>query len=172
VVTSFVFIFRSGALAFQEVGVALVGSNRANERPVARVGSALAGLSAVGLLVVLFTPLGWVWFRDVAGLSPELARFALWPARILAFVPALDYLLSFQRSMLVLARRTRIITAATAVEGTMIFIVLFAGVRQFGLVGAVAAATAILLGRLGGNLFLLLPHAAAARAAPEGDDKA
>lgn len=170
VVTSFVFIFRSGALAFQEVGVALVGSNRANEKPVARVGSALAGVSAVGLLLVLFTPLGWVWFRDISGLSPELARFALWPARVLAFVPALDYLLSFQRSMLVLARRTRIITAATAVEGTTIFVALFAGVRQFGMVGALAATAAILLGRLGGNLFLLLPHAAAARGVP--DDRA
>lgn len=163
VVTSFVFIFRSGALAFQEVGVALVGGDRCNERPVARVGTALAAVSAVGLLLVLFTPLGLVWFRDVSGLSPELAAFALWPARVLALVPALDYLLSFQRSMLVLARRTRIITAATAVEGIAIFVALVAGVRGFGLVGALAATAAILLGRLAGNLFLLLPHAAAAR---------
>lgn len=172
VVTSFVFIFRSGALAYQEVGVALVGSDRANERPVARVGAALAGLSAVGLLLVLFTPLGIVWFRDVSGLSPDLAAFALWPARLLALVPALDYLLAFQRSMLVLARRTRIITAATAVEGTAIFAVLLGGVRGFGMVGALAAAAAILFGRLAGNLFLLLPHAAAARAANDPDSAA
>jgi hypothetical protein len=163
VVTAFAFIFRSGALAFQEVGVALVGSDRRNERGVARVGTALAGVSAAAILAVLFSPLGLVWFRDVSGLSPELARFALWPARLLAFVPALDYLLSFQRSMLVLARRTRVITVATAVEGTAIVITLLVGVRFLGLVGALVAAGAILLGRLAGNLFLLLPQASARR---------
>ena len=163
VVTSFVFIFRSGALAYQEVGVALVGSDRANERPVARLGSVLAGVSAAGLLVVLFSPLGIAWFRDVAGLSPSLAEFSLWPARVLALVPALDYLLSFQRSMLVLARRTGVITAATAVEGAAIFAVLYAAVGPLHVVGALAATAAILAGRLAGNLFLLLPHARSAR---------
>lgn len=163
VVLGFAFIFRSGALAYQEVGVALVGSDRANERPVARVGTGLAGISALTLLLILFSPLGRVWFEDVSGLSPELAGFALWPARILALVPALDYLLTFQRSMLVLARRTSVITAATAVEGTAIFVALLAGVQWLGLVGAVAATSAILLGRAAGNLFLLLPAAAARR---------
>lgn len=162
VVTGFVFIFRSGALAYQEVGVALVGSDRTNSHPVARVATALAGVSAAGLLLVLFTPLGRLWFEDVAGLSPDLARFALWPARVLAILPALDYLLSFQRAMLVLARRTRVITAATLVEATAIFVVLLVGVRVLGLVGALAATAAILLGRAAGNLFLLLPRTSAA----------
>jgi hypothetical protein len=160
VVLGFAFMFRSGALAFQEVGVALVGSDRANERRVARVGTVLAAVSAALLLLVLFSPLGYVWFEDVSGLSPELARFALWPARILALVPALDYLLTFQRSMLVLARRTGVITAATAVEGGAIFLVLLATVQWMGLVGAVAATLAILLGRAAGNVFLLASAAA------------
>jgi hypothetical protein len=159
VVTSFVFIFRSGALAYQEVGVALVGGNQANRRPIARVAAGLAGLSAVALLVALFSPLGSIWLEDVAGLSPALAAFALWPARVLALLPALDYLLSFQRSLLVLSRRTARITAATAVEAAGIFATLVLGVRTFGLVGALAATVAMLVGRLAGNLFLLLPHA-------------
>jgi hypothetical protein len=157
VVASFVFIFRSGALAYQEVGVALVGADGANGRPIARVAAGLAAASALALLVVVFSPLASIWLEDLAGLPPDLARFALWPARVLALLPALDYLLGYQRALLVLARRTRRITAATAVEASVIFAALVIGVRGFGLVGALAAAGAMLAGRLAGNLFLLLP---------------
>ena len=157
VVSGFLFMFRSGALAYQEVGVALVGAERENERQILRVATALAGASVALLAVVLFTPLAIVWFQRVAGLAPDLARFALWPARVLAVVPALDYLLALQRAMLVLARRTRVITAATAVEATAIVLVLGFTVTRLGLVGALAASLALLAGRTAGNLFLLTP---------------
>jgi hypothetical protein len=157
VVTGFVFIFRSGALAYQEVGVALIGTGGTNGKPIARVATALAAASAVALAIVLFSPLASIWLETVSGLSRPLARFALWPARVLALLPALDYLLSYQRALLVLARRTRRITAATAVEATAILVVLVLGVRALGLVGALAASAAMLLGRAAGNAFLLLP---------------
>jgi hypothetical protein len=54
----------------------------------------------------------------------------------------------------VLARRTRVITAATAIESVAIAAVLFTAVGLLDLVGATAAAAAILAGRLCGNLFL------------------
>lgn len=157
VVTGFVFIFRSGAIAYQEVAVALAGGGRHRERAIARVAFQLAGATVLTLGVVLFTPLGPAWFIRVSGLSPELARFALWPARALAAVPALDYVLSLQRGMLVLARKTRVITAATAAEATTIALVLVVGVAGLGAVGATAAAAAILLGRVCGNLALFAP---------------
>ncbi len=62
-----------------------------------------------------------------------------------------------QRARLVLARQTRIITAATAVEATVIAVVLTIGIGSMNLVGAVVAAGAILAGRLCGNLFLVTP---------------
>ncbi|HSK10590.1 MAG TPA: hypothetical protein VK911_13505 [Vicinamibacterales bacterium] len=157
VVGGLVFVFRSGALAYQEVGVALAGPDRENTPQILRVAVALAGVSALMLAGVLFTPLGMVWFERVAGLPPELARFALWPARLLAIVPALDYLLSLQRALLVLARRTQLITTATAVEATVIVIVLGLAVARLDLVGALAASLALLAGRTAGNLFLLTP---------------
>lgn len=155
VVSGLLFMFRSGALAYQEVGVALGGAGREHERQVFRVAVLLAGVSVVLLAVVLFTPLAVVWFERVAGLAPALAEFALWPARVLAIVPALDYLLALQRALLVLARRTRIITAATAVEATVIVLVLWLTVTRLNLVGALAAALGLLIGRTAGNLFLL-----------------
>jgi hypothetical protein len=169
VVMGLVFIFRSGAIAYQEVAVALARGDRRREAPIARVALGLAGASALALGGVLFTPLGPAWFTRVAGLSPQLAAFALWPARLLALVPALDYLLGLQRARLVLARRTRVITAATAVEAASIGVVLAAGIGPLGLVGATAAGAAILAGRLGGNLYLVARARAHRRAASDGE---
>jgi hypothetical protein len=155
VVTGFVFIFRSGAIAYQEVGVALTGANREHEGPVGRVALGLASVSTAAIGLVLFTPLGPAWFERVSGLSPQLSAFALWPARVLTIVPALDYLLSVQRALLVLARRTRVISVATAAEAATILIVLAGGIAGLDMVGAIVASAAIALGRLAGNLFLL-----------------
>jgi hypothetical protein len=155
VVTGFVFMFRSGAIAYQEVAVALAGRDPRREARIARVAFELAGVSVLALGGVLFTPLGFAWFTTVSGLPPSLAAFAIWPARVLALVPALDYVLGLQRAMLVLARQTRIITAATAVEALAIAAVLTAGVGLLDMVGATAAAAAVLAGRLSGNLFLV-----------------
>jgi hypothetical protein len=154
VVMGLVFIFRSGAIAYQEVAVALSGVDRRRESTIARVALGLA--AAAGLLLggFLFTPLGELWFTRVAGLSPQLTAFALWPARVMALVPALDYLLSLRRALFVLARRTRVITAATAVEVMVIGAVLAAGIGPLDLVGVTAAAAAILAGRVAGNLYL------------------
>jgi hypothetical protein len=154
VVIGLVFIFRSGAIAYQEVAVALSGADRRREGTIARVAVGLAVASAVALGGVLFTPLGHLWFTRVAGLSPQLAAFAIWPARLLALVPALDYMLGLQRALLVLARQTRVITAATAVEAVTIGVVIAAGIGVLDVVGATAAAAAILTGRLGGNVYL------------------
>ena len=70
-------------------------------------------------------------------------------------MPALDYLLALQRALLVIERRTRLITAATAVEATVIVLVLWLTVTRLSLVGALAAALGLLAGRTAGNVFLM-----------------
>jgi progressive ankylosis protein len=155
VVTGFAFIFRSGALAYQEVAVALTGGDPERERTIGRVAVWLAGASALTLGLVLFTPLAHVWFVTVSGLPPELGRFAMVPARVTALIPALDYLLSLQRALFVLARRTRVITAATAVEMAAILVAVPTGILCLDMVGATAATTALLVGRVGSNACLL-----------------
>ncbi len=155
VVTGFVFIFRSGAIAYQEVAVALSGDDPQRERRIARVAMQLAGLSAFALGGILFTPLGRVYFVAVSGLTTGLAAFAAWPARLLALLPALDYVLSLQRARFVLMKRTRIITAGTIVEAAAIVVALAVGIGILDLVGAAAAAAAILLGRVCGNTVLI-----------------
>jgi progressive ankylosis protein len=155
VIMGLTFIFRSGAIAYQEVAVALTGPGREHERTIARMAVVLGAAAAFCLGAIAFTPLAGVWFGRISGLPPELAELALWPTRLLVFVPALDYLLTFQRSRFILARRTRVITFATAVEVIVLSIVLSVGVYGIGAVGALAASAAFLVGRLAGSLFLL-----------------
>jgi hypothetical protein len=168
VVMGLVFIFRSGAIAYQEVAVALSGGDRGREARIARVALGLACASALALGGFSFTPAGHAWFTRVAGLSPELAAFAIWPAQLLALVPALDYTLALQRARLVLARRTRVITAATAIEAATIAVVLAAGIGRLDWVGITAAGAAILAGRLAGNVYLYARSSASVVAPPTG----
>ena len=155
VVQTLVFMFRSGGVAFQEVGVALSGRHHEHEREVGRTSLMLASVATLALGVMLFTPLAHVWFRDVSGLSPELADFALTPARLLVFLPAMEYWLSFQRSRFILNGVTRAITIATALEVGGIALALFICITRFGMIGVVAGSVALVVGRLASNLFLL-----------------
>jgi hypothetical protein len=124
----------------------------------------LAAAATAALALMLFTPLEEVWLRQVSGLSPELAGFALTPMRLLLLLPAMEYWLSFQRSRFILNGQTRVITAATACEVAGIALVLYLGIGPFGMVGAVAGSIAQILGRLAANVFLLGAARSTARA--------
>jgi hypothetical protein len=153
VINAFVFLFRSGAFAYQEVGVALAGVRREHAAEVRRVSHLLGGAASALMAIVALTPLADVWFATISGLTPEMTAFAVTPVRILLLMPALEYLLQTQRAFLILARRTRVVTIGTGVEAAGISLVLVLCVAGLDLVGAVAATTAITAGRLGANLF-------------------
>lgn len=157
VVVSLVFLFRSMGLSFQEVSIALIGKRHEHFRPLARFALVL-GIGASGAMaLVAFTPLSRFWFEIVSGLTPELAAFAILPTAILVPIPFMSVLLSFQRSLLVVGRRTRPITLATALEvGGIALLFPLLGWRM-GMVGVTAAAVAILLGRVAANTFLMSP---------------
>jgi hypothetical protein len=155
VVQSLVFLFRSGGVAFQEVGVALMGRGGEHRREVAFALRFLASAATIALAVMLFTPLADVWFQRVSGLPPELSRFALLPARLLVLLPATEYWLSYQRSRFILNGQTRVVTLATAVEVMGLGLLLFACIGWLGMVGAVAGSVAQISGRIASNLFLV-----------------
>ncbi len=155
VVNSLVFIFRSPGLSYQEAAITMLGRNPDNFPPL-RNFAVLLGLGAtIGLALIAWTPLSDIWLRSVSGLSTELAAFALTPIRILTLMPMLSVLLSFQRSLLVSRRHTGPITWASVIEVVGILTVLFVTIRLGGWVGAAAAATAFMTGRLMSNLFLV-----------------
>lgn len=155
VVQALGFVFRSTGLAFQEAAIALLGRRNEHRAAISRFALTL-GLSTSGLLaLVAFTPLAQFWFQGVSGLTPELAEFAVIPARILVPLPALSVLLSLQRAILVQGRRTDPITGATVVE--LVGIAILFPLLGFGLgmVGVTAAFLAFVGGRCAGNLYLV-----------------
>jgi len=154
VINSLVFVFRSLGLAFQEVGIALMGERGEHFIALRRFARTLGMALVAGLGLIAWTPLGRVWFETVSGLPPELAAFALTPTRILVLIPGLAVILSFQRAVLVHRKRTLPVTLATVIEVGGAVAVLIAGIFGVGAVGVIAAATALLVGRLGANLFL------------------
>ncbi len=155
VVNSFVFIFNTAGLTFQEVAIPLMDHGRRAHEALRRFATT-AALATSGLLMLLaFTPLSRLWFQGVAGLTPQLAAFAVLPVAILFIQPALTVLGSYQRAALVVSRTTRPITWATALEVGGIVIVLLTLTRFCGFVGATAAACALVAGRAASVLYLL-----------------
>ncbi|UCE42371.1 MAG: hypothetical protein JSV17_05255 [Candidatus Aminicenantes bacterium] len=157
VINSLVFIFRSMGLSFQEVGIALLGTQNKNFK-ILRNFALILGFSVVaGLFLITFTPLSFVWFNKVSGLSLELTNFARIPARILSALPGLTVLISFQRAILVKKEKTTPITIATSIEVLTIFLLLAVSTVAFNVIGAIAAALAIMTGRLAANGYLFFP---------------
>lgn len=153
VVNSMIFLFRSGGVAFQEVGIALD-----SEREVGRTALFLGTLASLALALVALTPLERFWFEQLSGLTPELAPYALWPVRILILFPALEYILSFQRARWILDHRTGVITAATAIEALTLAATLFITLGAFDMIGAEGGAVAMLTGRVAASGYLFLKN--------------
>ncbi|MEJ2504386.1 MAG: hypothetical protein P8177_13920, partial [Gemmatimonadota bacterium] len=155
VVHSLSFLFRALGLSFQEAAIALMGKRFEHYPELARFAAGLGLAASGGLALVAFTPLADVWFVTVSGLTPELASFAVTPTRILAPLPALSVLLSFQRAVLVQGRRTRPITLATAIEVVAVAALFPLFGWGIGLVGVTAAVLAFVGGRFGSVGYLL-----------------
>lgn len=154
VIQSTSFIFRSGGIAFQEVGIVLGGRDEATRRSLRAAALVLGLASSLALALIAFTPLEHLWFQRVTGLSGRLADFATWPIRILVLLPALDFLLSLQRSRWIAQRRPGVVTVATALEGTGLALALVFTIGTFNVVGATAGALAMVAGRLSANGYL------------------
>lgn len=180
VVNSLVFVFRSLGLSYQDVAIALLGAaDGGGEEPsdagaedrggarrrrsfvhlpeLSRFAAALALAASGGLALVGFTPLADVWFVTVSGLAPALAGFAVLPTRILAVLPGMSVILSFQRALLLKGRFTRPITVATAIEVVAIVALLLGLIHEVGMIGITAAAIAYVGGRLLANAWLIRP---------------
>ena len=154
VVHSLGFIFRSVGLSFQDAVIALLGRGDEGYAEIRRFAIGL-GASLSGILALIaFTPLSSLWFVHVSGLSPELASFAIPAARVLTPVPFLGVVLSLQRGTLIRNRTTGPIIVGTATEITTVAVVFVAVGWGLGWVGATAAFTGFLCGRLAANVYL------------------
>jgi hypothetical protein len=155
VVHALSFLFRAIGFSFQEVVIALAGKRFENVERLARFGLVLAIGSTGGLALVAFTPLADLWFVGFSGLTPELAAYAIVPARVSVALPAVAVLIAFQHGLLVRGRRTGPVTAATVTEVATIALLFVLFGWGVGLMGVTAAVAAMVGGRVAGNLHLL-----------------
>ncbi len=157
VVSALVFIFRALGLAFQEAAIALFGDQMEGYETLRKFMTLLAIGVFVGLGTIVWTPLAGWWFHSVAGLSEGLVVYAIPTARILVIMPTLTVLISWQRAQLVHFKKTSPITWASALEIVGVVTSLMIAILVFDIVGAWAAAFALVLGRLGANAWLVPP---------------
>jgi len=163
VVGSLVFIFRSVGLSYQEVNIALLGRGKHNFDILKNYAVYLGTAVTLLISVVAFSPLADLWFINVSGLSKELADLSYLPLKIMIFLPALTLVMSFQRSTLVLGGKTGPISVSTAIELTVIVLVLFICTGIFNITGVVAAAISFVAGRIISTMYLLPIYASVVR---------
>lgn len=162
VVSALVFVFRALGLAYQEVVIALAGEDGSGV-PALRRFALLLGLTLSGALAAIAaTPAARLWFEGVSGLTPELGSLARLPEMILIPIPAGTVWLCLERGILVARRRTTPVTWATAMEVLVIVVVLWITTVLAGMVGATAAALALLAGRMVSTAYLALSERRAA----------
>jgi len=154
VINALVFVFRTPGLSFQEAAITMLGRTKDNLPTVKLFAVYLGAAAATGLGLIALTPLSHVWFQQISGLSSELAAFAELPVRILVLMPALSITLSMQRALLVSRRTTGPVTWASILEVAGILLTLVVTLNVGDWMGATAAATAFMVGRGMGILFL------------------
>jgi len=157
VIYSLLNIFRSFGISFQEAGIALIGENFENFDRLKIFALIIGAFATGGLFLITFTPLSKFIFRNVFGLSSELTNFSIISARVLTLIPFLTVFVSLLRSILVMARNNRPITISTALELSIIILVLIIGIHIHDMIGIMAASFALLMGSMCSALYLLMP---------------
>jgi hypothetical protein len=157
VINSLVFIFRSLGLSFQEVVIALLEKNKKAYKPLRNFAFGLGIVLVCFLSLITLTSFSHIWFYKISGLSLELTIFAKFPAQIATLLPGLTVLISLQRALLINSKKTTPITIASSIEVIGIFIILLVTIAAFNWVGVIAAAAALVIGRLLANGYLVWP---------------
>lgn len=141
------FTLRSFGLAYQEVMVALLDRPE-YLKPLKQFATILGAVASGIFILIAATPLAPIWFRYIAGLSPELAALgeqAIWLA---VLFPGFSAIESYFQGILVHRRQTRGITEAVALSFLIISLILIGGTLYGQLTGLYIGLTAAVCGTL------------------------
>ncbi len=163
VVMGAAFIFRSIGISYQDAVISLSGKHNQHVGALARFGLGLGLTLTAGFMTLAWTPLAHAWFGGLAGLESELTPFAITAAGAMAVMPLFGVWLSFQRGILIGARRTRPIVVSSVVEMLTLAVMFPVLGIWAGWAGATAAATALLVARVAANIWLARPVARSLR---------
>lgn len=166
VIHSFLFLFTSVALSYQEVVVALLeGDDRY------RVLQRFTWMISFALMAVFFLVpvlnLDTVWFRTVVGVPADLMPLVRAPMYILPFMPFLLTQTTWYRGIQVKRRVTMNITKGVLVNGVVLTVLLFSAAELLPVSGVVIAAGALTAAHLLEMLFLRMKTERQNRVRPE-----
>lgn len=153
VVLGLMFLFRSMAMAFQEVAVSLL-KREGELKPLVQFTRILASLLFGGFLLVALTPAGEYWFSTVSGLSDELLPLALRSSLFIALVPPFSAAVSWFRGYLIYHRNTDTIAWAVALNSLVLVGVMVIGPMIYAGAGVDIAAAAFSLSLLAESILL------------------
>lgn len=156
------FLGRSIAMSYQEAAIALLKDRRTLYmlQSFARV---LGLIMFVLFSIFAATPLAQIWFRRIVGLSLKLTQMARLPMLVLALLPVIGALISWQRGILISSRRTPAITRSVVVNLAVLGAVLVVLGYTVRLPGVLIAAVAYIGSVLAEWLYLRLAGAKARR---------
>jgi len=153
VVTSLMFLFRSMALAYQEVAVSLL-KKVSDIIPLSRFASYLGLVLAVIFIFIAGTPLSNLWYKYAAGLENDLLQLTRIPTLIVSIVPTLTGLISWYRGILIYKNKTSVIANAVLLNSIILLTIILAGPYLVDVSGAIIAAVAYMFSMLIEAIFL------------------
>jgi hypothetical protein len=142
VVNGQLFVLRSFGYSLQEVVIALLHRPGAPQK-LRTFSIALGAGSLALILAVALTPLGPWWQRRVAGLSADLAAFAVPALQLAVLLPLFAVVQSWLRGIVVYGQATGAIAQATVVNLAVLAATFLAGASLSELPGASLAAIAL-----------------------------
>lgn len=153
VALSYMFIYTSISSSMQEIVIAQQRNSQTLaviQTFIRRVGGILFMLS----LVFLVSKAWKIWFVNVSGLPAELLRFLPLTLTVLIPLPFIYSYISLFRGLLVISRKTRIITQGVILNVVIMLVVITLCAQVFGLPGVYAAAIAFTSAYVCESLFL------------------
>jgi hypothetical protein len=142
VIHSFIFLFTSISLSYQEVVVTLLKTDHDYSALRKFTGIVAVALFTLFYLVPL-TGFDTIWFRYVIGLPADLMRFVNTPLLILPFMPLFLTLVTWFRGVQIKRRETVNITKGVSINGIVTTVLIFGGAFLLPLVGVITAALTI-----------------------------
>jgi hypothetical protein len=127
VVSGLIFMLRSLGMAFNEVVVALMDQEGASAY-LRKFSTYLFTVVSISHLLIAATPLAFLWFKYVSGLSPSLVHLAQIGFWFALPMPGLNVLQSWYQGAILFGKNTRAIPESMAIFLVTVLVVLGGGV--------------------------------------------
>lgn len=141
VVTSVLFLFRSTAMAYQEVAVSLL-KDSSDTYHLGRFSVFLGSILSFFLLILALTPLGELLYHFGSGLGDDLLPYTVIPTYLVVAVPFITSQISWYRGLLIHKHETQTIARAVLLNSLVLVFIIIGGPKLFDLPGAIFAAAA------------------------------